>query len=164
MMTTKIEVPAHLHEYLAGKYCSLNLNQPVRFPDGADIYHQLFALLERRPISAPVDRGNLEICLPNRGIGKPPETYNYLGLRSTRLLVRKIELMMWADAHEFIDDQKHRHGIIFINSIHTFMTRYGITSISEDAFLKNYYRWRKRVRAKETRAYNSGKKSPSKRS
>lgn len=88
MITTKIEVPPHLCEYIRGKYCHLT-SDPVRFPDNLDIYHVIFDLLQKRPSEAPVDRGNLEICLPERSIGKSPVTYNYLGLRSQVIISRK---------------------------------------------------------------------------
>ena len=103
MITTKIEVPPHLCEYIRGKYCNLT-SDPVRFPDNLNIYHVIFDLLQKRPSEAPVDRGNLEICLPERSIGKSPVTYNYLGLRSQVIISRKIELMMWAELHEYLDE------------------------------------------------------------
>ena len=127
MITTKIEVPPHLCEYIRGKYCNLT-SDPVRFPDNLNIYHVIFDLLQKRPSEAPVDRGNLEICLPERSIGKSPVTYNYLGLRSQVIISRKIELMMWAELHEYLDEQKHRYGIKYIDGVQFFMRRYGIDS------------------------------------
>lgn len=152
MMTTKITVPEHIREYLIGKFCNFQ-ETPVRFPDSLDIYHVIYDLLEKRPATHPIDRGNLEILLPVRSIGKNPETYNYLGVRSQTLIVRQLEIMMWAEMHEFAGEQKHRYGVTFIISIHNFINKYGITSLSEDAFLKNYYRWRAKVRSKEKRSY-----------
>lgn len=148
MITTKIEVPPHLKEYLIGKFCNLQ-DSPIRFPDKTDIYHFVYDLLERRPANIPVDHGNLEIILPERSIGKNPETYNYLGQRSQLILIRKINLMFWSEVHDYLDQQKHMYGIEYINGIHNFITMYGIDSISEDAFKKNYYRWRASIRRKE---------------
>lgn len=148
MMTTKIIVPAHIREYLIGKYCNFQ-DIPVRFPDSLDIYHVIYDLLEKRPTDHPVDTGNLAICLPERSIGKSPATYNYLGVRSQVIINRKLELLMWAELHDTVDEQKHRYGVNFIVGIHAFMNKYGITSLSEDAFLKNYYRWRGKTRPKE---------------
>lgn len=162
MITTKIEVPKHLKEYLTGKFCYTQ-DIPVRLPDNSDLYHILYDLLERRPVNVPVDRGNLELCIPDRSIGKAPETYNYLGIRSQMIFCRKIDLMLWAEVHDFLDEQKHRYGIEYINGVHTFMMKYGICSITEDAFIKNYYRWRAKVRRKENkRGYNRSKISPGK--
>lgn len=157
MMTTKITVPTHIREYLIGKFCNFQ-DIPVRFPDSLDIYHVIYDLLEKRPANQPVDRGNLEIFLPVRSTGKSPDIYNYLGVRSQVLIFRKLDIMLWAELHDFADEQKHRYGINFIISIHKFMNKYGISSLSEDAFLKNYYRWRTKVRSKEKRKYT--RKSP----
>lgn len=92
---------------------------------------------------------NLTIILPERTTGKDPKTYNYLGIRSQIILIRKIERMLWAEVHDYLDEQKHTYGITYIDGIHNFMTCYGIDSISEDAFKKNYYRWRANLRRKE---------------
>ena len=75
MITTKIEVPPHLKEYLIGKFCNMQ-DSPIRFPDNTDIYHFIYDLLERRPCNV-IDHGNLEIILPERSLGKNPKTYNY---------------------------------------------------------------------------------------
>lgn len=158
MITTKIEVPQHLKEYLIGKFCDLQ-DSPIHFPDKTDIYHIIYDLLERRPANIYVDAGNLEIVLPERSIGKDPKIYNYLGIRSQMILARKIDRMMWAEVHDYLDEQKHTYSITYIDGIHNFMTMYGIDSITEDAFKKNYYRWRANLRRKEKkRGYNHQKR------
>ena len=148
MTTTRISVPPFIAEYILGKYGSFS-KSPVRLPDSTDLYHVIYDLLEKRPVDAPADRGNLELILPERSCGKRPETYNYLGQRSQRMLSERMEVMMWADAHSFIDEQKHQHGVDYKDSVIQFCTRYGIESLSEDAFIKNYYRWRGKVRKKD---------------
>lgn len=67
--------------------------------------------------------------------------------------MRKIETMMWAELHEYVDEQKHKYGVNFIISIHSFINKYDIQTLSEDAFLKNYYRWRVKVRQRAKRNY-----------
>lgn len=150
---TKIEIKPHLREYVIGKFNN-GEEKPVHFPDREDIYHTIFDLTEKRPQNCQVDKGNLEIVLPDRRIGKSPETYNYLGERSVALIEKKISLRFWADLHTFLDDQKHRHGVSYTDAIHTFMKKYCITSISEDALIKNYYRWRSETKRRtERRSY-----------
>lgn len=144
-MNTRITVPNYLREYLIGKYCNLE-ERAVHFPDSSDLYHILFDLLEKRPANIPVDQGNIEIFLPNRSVGKNPMTYNYLSQRGQKILIRNLEIKMWAEVHDMLDEQKHTLGINYIDGVHTFMNKYGINSLSEDAFLKNYYRWRAKVR------------------
>lgn len=147
-MTTRITLPLHLKEYLVAKFGNYG-EEPVHFPDECDLYHVLYDLLQKRPADCPVDSGNVEIFLPNRSYGKKPETYNYLSERSQKILTKRIELAMWAEVHELLDYQKHQLGNDFIEGVHTFMTRYSIESLSEDAFLKNYYRWRQSLRRRE---------------
>lgn len=152
VMNTKIQVPEHIREYVVGKFNDFQ-DGAVRFPDQTDVYHSIYDLLGKRPQNCPVDKGNLEIQLPARSIGKSPSVYNYLGLRSVCIIVKKLENMMWAELHDVLDHNKHRYGIEYIVGIHEFMNKYGIESLSEDAFLKNYYRWRAKIRRKEKRKY-----------
>ncbi len=154
MVTTRIIVPQFIAEYIRGRFAGFS-DSPVRLPDSADLYHIIYDLLEKRPSCAAVDKGNLELVLPERSIGKRPETYNYLGVRSQRIISRKMELMMWAEAHSYIDEQKHLEGVDYKDSVIRFRLKYGIESLSEDAFIKNYYRWRSKIRRKEKkREYN----------
>jgi hypothetical protein len=61
-------------------------DETVCWYDREDLYHTVFDLTERRPWNCAVDdRGNLEIALPARREGKPPETYNYIGGRSSSI-------------------------------------------------------------------------------
>ena len=62
--------------------------------------------------------------------------------------------MMWAQLHDFKDQNKHINGIQFKDSVFRFMSKYGIENITEDAMLKNYQRWRDKLRRKKKRGYN----------
>lgn len=146
-ITTRIMLPDALKEYVVGKYGEKSCGK-VRFPHSCDLYHILYDLLDRRPWDNPVDRGNVELVLPNRAYGKRPQTYNYLSRRSQQTLARHIETKMWAELHDYVDEQKHLHGVNYADAVHQFMSRYGIESLSEDALLKNYYRWRMKVRSR----------------
>lgn len=159
-MTTKIQIPDHLMEYARKKYGTDN--GCVRFPDKTDLYHIIYDLLEKRPIDVNIDKGNLEIFLPERSTGKSTETYNYLGIRSQLIIKKKLENMMWAEAHDFIDEKRHRFGMQYAEGVFMFMNKYEISGITEDAFLKNYYRWRSEVRRREKRSYNRQKSYASK--
>lgn len=150
MVTTKIEIKEHLVEYLQGKYngCMAGI---ISLPDRDDLYHIIYDLLEKRPAYCQFDTGNLELAIPDRRIGKSPEVYNYLGIRSSRIISQKVETLFWAELHNLIDENKHQYGIQYIESVAYFMHKYGIQSITEDALLKNYYRWRDKVRKKSKR-------------
>ena len=146
-VTTRIKVKPYLKEYLIGKYCA-GEDMPIQFPDKTEVYHIIWNLLEKRPVNVPVDTGNLEIILPYRREGKSPLVYNYLGLRSHRIIERNISVMMWSELHVLVEENKHKFGIDFIESVHYFMRKYCIDSLTEDAFLKNFYRWRDSLRKK----------------
>lgn len=53
-----------------------------------------------------------------------------------------------------MDENKHINGVQFKDSVFLFMSKYGIEGITEDALLKNYQRWRDKLRRKKKRGYN----------
>lgn len=142
MITTKINIKAHLAEYIQGRFTSCK-NEPVAFSPGSDLYITLWDLMAKRPANAPFfDTGNLEIILPSRSVGKRPEYYNYLSARSQTIIEKKIEEIMHEELHHRLRTNK-RQGITYIETIHWFMCEYGINSISEDAYKKEFYRLRR---------------------
>ena len=156
-MTTKISIENYLAEYCIGKWGS-DFAEPVRFPDNLDVYHTLADLTQKMPENVFVVEGNLEVCIPTMTrdgdlIRKNPEVYNYISGQSSKILNRKIKILFWAELHEIVDSNRHIHGIRIIESVYTFMCKYRITSITEDALLKNYQRWKFTVRRREKRAY-----------
>lgn len=157
MITTTIAIDDYVAEYIFGKYYNPEIGA-VHFPSSLDIYIAIYDLLEKRPASCPVDSGNLTFALPDRregnvACGKSPEQYNYLSGRSAKILGRRMRLMMWAELHEMIDENKHLRGIEFKESVYIFLKRYCITSIGEDGLLKNYQRWRDKLRRSVKRGY-----------
>ena len=152
MITTKINVDPPVAEYITGKYFDAEVGA-VRFPADLDLYVLIYDLLKKRPAECPVDSGNLEFALPYRREGKDPETYNYLSARAAEILNRKMRTMMWAELHDTMEEGKHRRGLQFKKIIFTFMCRYGIESLTEDALFKNYQRWRYNLRRTQKRPY-----------
>lgn len=152
MITVKIDVEPHVAEYIRGKYFD-SVAGAVRFPPQLDLYILIYDLLQKRPETHPVDSGNLEFVLPERREGKDPITYNWLSHRAQKRLANKMRLMMWAELHELMDENKHINGIQFKDSVFEFMCRYSIESITEDALLKNYQRWRDKLRRRNKRGY-----------
>lgn len=153
MITVKIDIEPYVAEYIRGKYYSEE-SRAVRFKATSDVYVLIYDLLQRRPERCPVDSGNLEFCLPDRREGKDPVSYNYLSSRAQKILEGKLRLMLWAELHDFMDEEKHLHGVQYKDSVFRFMTRYGIESLSEDALLKNYQRWRDKQRRRKKRGYS----------
>lgn len=153
MITAKIDIEPCVAEYIRAKFYDVEAGA-VRFPATSDIYILIYDLLQRRPVGHPVDTGNLEFALPDRRAGKDPQTYNYLSKRAQKILGEKMKVMMWAELHDLMDENKHIKGIQFNETAFTFLSSYCIESIGEDALLKNYQRWRYKVRRRAKRAYN----------
>ena len=161
MVKVRIDVPAPVAEYIRGKYYDPEVGC-VRFPSNLDIYILIWDLLKKRPADAPMDSGNMEFALPDRREGKNPETYNYLSQRAGKQLGEKMRRMMMAEIHDFMDECKHAEGTTFKDSAYRFICKYGIESITEDALLKNYQRWRNGARRRYKRNYvfRDSKKCP----
>ncbi|MDZ4059441.1 MAG: hypothetical protein U1D64_05290, partial [Bacteroidales bacterium] len=100
MITTKILVREHICEYAIGKF-GVDFTNPVKLPSDVDLYYTIWDLMAPRPVEKPIDRGNLEIIIPNRRsdsqIGKNPEKFNYLSERSAKIIDYKLETMMLAE-------------------------------------------------------------------
>ena len=161
-MSTRITIKPHLAEYCIGKWGS-EFQEPVEFPAHTELYVTIYNLTMKRPVNCPLDSGNLEVVLPNRrndeimSIRKNPEVYNYISERASKILSRKIELYFWAELHETIDENSHRYRISYSETIYTFLAKYKIESITEDALLKNYQRWKENRRKRKKRGYKNSK-------
>ena len=55
---------------------------------------------------------------------------------------------MRAELHDLFDENKHVYGIDYINSAWYFLRKYCIESLSVEALLKDYQRWRRKMRRK----------------
>lgn len=158
MITTKITIKPHLAEYCIGKW-GHEFTQPVSFPANTDLYITIYDLLQKRPKDCQVDSGNLEIVIPNRRTDgdicfrKNTEYYNYLSEASCKYIESRISLLFWAELHQLIDDSKQRLNQEYSVTINLFICKYRIESITEDALLKNFYRWRNNVRKRDKRKY-----------
>lgn len=151
MITTKFNVRAHIAEYCYGKYSDCTKN-PVRFPFQTEIYHTVWDLMVQRPVNAPVDKGNLEIILPNSRMEdenhfrKNPRVYNYISPRSAKIIELKIESFMFAEVHHLLVFNKMHYGITYKDTVYTFMSKYCIDSCTEDLFIKDFQRHREKLR------------------
>ncbi len=152
MITTSINITPYLAEYLRGKYNN-GSDDPVRIPDNTDLYHIIWQLMARRPSGrSPLDVGNLTICLPDRRVGKDPQIYNYLYPRSVKMIDAHIRRMFNYDLHEsMMENRQNGYILTNLDVAHRFLCAYGIISLSEDALLKNFYRYRENIRKRAKR-------------
>ena len=68
--------------------------------------------------------------------------------------------MFWAEVHDVFMENKHKHGITYLDTAFTFLRKYKIESITEDALVKNYWRWRNKIYKREHRRKYNKKSSP----
>lgn len=153
MITSQITIRPHLAEYLYGKYNNGDRTMPIRIPSTDDLYHLVWMLVRKRPINvSPRDDGNVSIALEKDHIGKSPLVYNYLDEKSAKIIDLKIEALFFLELHSRIDENNMTgRSITTIQVIHAFMCDYEVDSISEDALVKNYYRWQDNIRKRQVR-------------
>jgi hypothetical protein len=147
MITTKIQIKPHLAEYAKQKY-SIPGKEYILLSDTEYLYHVLCNLMSKRPENAHIDTSNLEIALPHQSRGKAPETYNYITASGAKNIEKKLNRLFWAEMHEFVDEHVNTHGEPINETVFLFKNKYGIESITEDALIKSYYRWRSKIRTK----------------
>lgn len=156
MVTASIYIEPYLAEFLQGKYGN-GTSAPISIPERTDLYHLLWDLMTCRRINVRDESDdNLVFILPDRRQGKDPAYYNYLSSQSALIISKKIRAEFNNDLHQALEEN-NAAGREFdnIEVVHQFLTRHGITSISEDGLLKNYYRWRENVRKRRyRRKYN----------
>lgn len=152
MITTSIMITPYLAEYLREKYNN-GADEPIRIPDNTDLYHVIWTLMARRHQNqSPVDNGNLTIVLPDRRIGKDPQVYNYLSPRAAKVIENEVRRMFNRDLHTAMDENDlNGHELNNLDIVHKFLCSYCIDSITEDALLKNFYRWRENIRKRKRR-------------
>ena len=153
MITTTIRLKAaYLAEYLRGKYNNCD-EGPVSIPPTEDLYHVLWQFMAKRPKNAsPIDEGNLTLLLPDRRVGKNPEVYNYLPERSVHCFEESVRRMFNVELHQLMEaNESDPYGVTNLDCVYRFIATYGLESITEDALLKNYYRWRENFRKRARR-------------
>lgn len=152
MITTSIYIEPYLAEYIRGKYNN-GCEGSLRIPDHTDLYHMVWALMSRRQKNqSPVDAGNLTFILPERRVGKDPKVYNFLSPASARMIEKEIRRMFNRELHTVMDENDlNGHDLNNLEVVLHFMHSYCIESVSEDALLKNFYRWRENMRKRKVR-------------
>lgn len=156
MITTRICIKEYLKEYLIGKY-NEGEDGPVRIPPHSDLYELLYNLVAKRPAGVS-DVGNVELVLRCRRACKDPRVYNWYSRRHQQMIERKVKLQMRAEFHDYVDYRHHRLGMPYLDAICEFMDRYGIMSISEETLVKDYQRYRERMRPHAKRQYTKSDK------
>ena len=176
-----ISITPYLAEYARKKYHASTTNGSVRFPATSDLYHCVWHYMQRPPssqaleVSAPVlaasaaslqppPPGSLLISLPSRrpdstdGPWKDPAYFNHLSFRAARAIEGCLRREFNFEFHRaMMENEEQGHPLRNIDVVDAFISEYHLQSISSDALLKNYYRYRDQIRPKQRRRYSQRK-------
>lgn len=156
-----IKIEPYLAEYVIGKYGTEHKHGTVKIPHTTDLYHCIWENMSRRHSNQPaVVAGNLRILLPVRRSGtagnpwKNPAYFNYLSVAAAKEIEAQIRRMFNFELHRvLLENEEFGRQRRNIDVIYDFIRTYQLKSISSDALLKNYYRFRNRLKPKKVRKY-----------
>ena len=156
-----IRIEQYLAEYISAKYGKDATTGGIKIPCSTDLYFCVWEHMTKQRINQPnVVDGNLRIHLPLRKAGsvcspwKDPAYYNYLSVAATKEIETQIRRMFNFELHRvLLENEEFGRQRRNLDVIYDFIHTYQLKSISSDALLKNYYRFRNRLRPKKVRKY-----------
>ena len=159
-----IRIEPYLAEYARSVFDVDRQTGAVRIPYTSELYHCVWEHMAKRRVDQPqVTDGNLCIILPSRrvvdeGVVKNPAYYNYLSPTAAMLIERHLRLRFNYEFHQtMLENEKQGRPSHQYQVAHKFMRQHNLESISEEALLKNFQRYRNRLYPKKARKY---KKTP----
>lgn len=159
--TASIKIEPYLAEYIQKKLEIEPKTGGVKIPYTTDLYHVVWNLMAKPDASSVVpEDANLKIYLPCRrsssdGIpGKNPAYFNYLSQASARKIEASIRLMFNFEFHrQLMENEEFGRPRKNQEVVADFIKKYQLESISQDALLKNFYRFKNQLYRKKTRKY-----------
>lgn len=176
-----IEITPYLAEYARKKFHASTLDGSIRIPSTSDLYHCVWNNMQRPPSSSPSLAPSaapvlalsgasaqppslLLISLPSRrpssteGPWKDPAYYNYISPQGAREVETCLRREFNFEFHRvMLENEAAGHPRRNIDVVDDFIREYRLQSITSDALLKNYYRYRDLIRPKQRRRYSLGK-------
>ncbi len=163
-IVTTIHVEPYLAEYASRKFNHHQETGAVMFPPGSCVYCTVWENMSRpRANAAPqLEDGNLTIFLPSRRAGmdggkwKDPAYFNYLSRRAVSEIEAELREVFNLDFRRTLmknEREAREKKITRLEMVERFMQQYGLTSITEDALLKNYARYVNRISPQKKRRY-----------
>uniref|UniRef100_A0AB33JJ04 Uncharacterized protein n=1 Tax=Prevotella sp. GTC17262 TaxID=3236797 RepID=A0AB33JJ04_9BACT len=155
-----IRIEPYLAEYISAKYEADPVTGGIRIPCNTDLYFCVWEQMSRQRVNqSDISNGNLRIHLPFRKARasspwKDPAYYNYLSTSAAKEIETQIRRMFNFELHRvLLENEEFGKQRRNLDVIYDFIRSYQLKSISSDALLKNYYRFRNRIRPKKTRQY-----------
>lgn len=156
-----IFIEPYLAEYISNKYAKDNITGGVKIPPTSDLYFCVWENMSKPRSNSIHQEGNLKIHLPFRRGGselglpwKDPAYFNYLSKSAVREIEAHVRRVFNFELHRvLLENEEHGRPKLNIEVINDFISSYELKSISTDALLKNFYRYRNKVRHKKARKY-----------
>lgn len=156
----RVRIEPYLAEYINAKYGHDPHTGGLRIPSSTDLYHCVWENMSRqRKDQSEAADCNLLISLPCRGredgqAWKDPAYFNYISPKGSHEIEGCIRRMFNFELHRaLLENEEFGKERRNLDIIYDFMRTYLLKSITEDALLKNYYRYRNRLRPKKARKY-----------
>ena len=161
-----IRITPYLAEYARNLYNAGRSDGAIKIPYTSDLYHLVYELMDRRRADhVDVADTNLSIILPSRRecygdcVLKNPRYYNHLSIRSSRYIEDWLRRCFNFEFHELMMRNEERgRPQRQLDVVSWFMKSHGIKSISEDALLMNFKRFRRRIQPNFVRKYEKSRK------
>ena len=135
-----ITIEPYLAEYISEKYGTSPKNGGVKIPYTSDLH---FCIWE-----------HMSKCHANQTPYKDPAYYNHLSPAAIKEIEAHIRRMFNFELHRvLLENEEFGRKKRNIDIVHDFIHAYNLKSISSDALLKNFYRFRNKLRPKQTRKY-----------
>lgn len=156
-----IHVEPYLAEYISKKMQIDPKTGGVKIPYTTDLYHVVWNLMAKPDVNSVVpDDANLKIYLPCRRSsidslpGKDPAYFNYLSQASAKKVEASIRLMFNFEFHRtLMENEEFGRPRKNQDVVADFIQKYDLKSISQDALLKNFYRFKNHIHPKKARKY-----------
>lgn len=155
-----IRIESYLAEYAKNKFAEGGMDGAIRIPYNSEFYHCVWEHMAKRRADQPLlTDGNLRILLPSRrtaedGPVKNPAYYNYLSPVAVQLIERFLRRQFNYEFHQMmLDNENHGRPVRQQDMVADFIRRYRLESITEDALLKSFQRYRQRLHPRKPRKY-----------
>ena len=156
-----VRIEPYLAEYIQKKLEIEHETGGVKIPYTTDLYYVVWNLMAKPDAnSVGQEDCNLTIYLPSRRScmdghpGKDPAYYNYLSQRAAKKIEEHIRLLFNFEFHRIMmENEELGRPKRNQDVVEEFIRTYHLKSISSDALLKNFYRYRQRLCPKIPRKY-----------
>ena len=156
-----IDIEPYLAEYAKKRFVLNRNNGGVVIPSSYDLYHCVWTHMSRPPHDYDRSKtGNLKISLPCRranldeGPWKDPAYFNYLSSSAAHAIEVCLRRMFNFEFHNLMSENEEQgRPRRQIEVVEDFIRKYDLLSISSDALIKNWQRYRSRLHPKRPRRY-----------